>query len=794
MVNKLLYIPLLCFLTEVSIAQLTTNSGQAPNSLVQNVLLGSGVTVSNVLYNGSPTAVGSFSATGTNLGIDQGIVMTTGTIFNNGNGPQGPNNQPGCGIDNNIGGSALLSNIIGGTQTYNAAILEFDFIPFSDTVRFKYVFGSDEYPEFAPPNNSGYNDVFGFFISGPGIIGIQNIARLPTNGSVVSINNVNAITNSQFFNFNGDGNSAPYNSNPFYIQYDGFTDVLEAVSKVQCGQTYHLAIAVADVGDGQWDSGIFLEANSLTSITPVSISYQVSDELFSNPDWMAEGCVSATVDVTRNSNLNTALTIPLVISGSAGNGVDYTGIPASLSFAPGQSNISFSINSLVDGLAEGLENIQITFQLEDPCGNPTPESIELFIQDIQPLNVNLNNPTIDCPGDDIQVTATVSGGLAPYTYSWSDGSSGSSIMVAPNSTGTYWVQVTAQCSPTPAYDTVLVSVPAYEPLEVSLGIDVTVICPYLQDTLTAIIEGGSGNYTIQWRQNNVIIAGANSPILSINPAATTTYVITVSDNCGSTITDTLLYTVTSPPLIVTTTPNPEICPGDSIFISAQASGGYGNYTYHWLHNGSLDSGIWVKPYSSSTYVVEVSDDCQTFVVQGFAQVIVVKPNAEFIVQTDQPTENLPISFQNLTTNGYSYQWFFGDGSSSTLIHPSNVYDSPGVYFVTLIATDAKGCVDSITKPILIREEFYIYIPNTFIPDGDRINNVFSGSFVGVKWIEFEVYNRWGEKIYETKETTFEWDGTYQGYQVPNGTYTWLLKYKPFSGDITVKTGHVNVLR
>ena len=103
-------------------------------------------------------------------------------------------------------------------------------------------------------------------------------------------------------------------------------------------------------------------------------------------------------------------------------------------------------------------------------------------------------------------------------------------------------------------------------------------------------------------------------------------------------------------------------------------------------------------------------------------------------------------------------------------------------------------MDSITKPILIREEFYIYIPNTFIPDGDRINNVFSGSFVGVKWIELEVYNRWGEKIYETKETTFEWDGTYQGYQVPNGTYTWLLKYKPFNGDITVKTGHVNVLR
>ena len=793
MEQRILYCISIIFIYKVSFCQLTTNSGQSPNSLVQNVLLGTGVTVSNVIYNGSPTAIGSFTATGTNLGIDQGIVMTTGTVYNNGNGPHGPNNQPGCGIDNNVGGSALLSNIIGGTQTYNAAILEFDFIPFSDTVRFKYVFGSDEYPEFAPPNNSGYNDVFGFFISGPGITGIQNIARLPTNGSVVSINNVNAITNSQFFNFNGDGNSAPYNANPYYIQYDGFTDVLEAVSKVQCGQNYHLIIAVADVGDGQWDSGIFLEANSLTSITPVVVSHQISDQYYSNPNWMAEGCVSATVDITRNSNLNSTLTIPILISGSATNGVDYTGIPNSVTFNPGQSTISFTINTLADALAEGLENIQLVFQLQDPCGNPTPQNLELFIQDVQPLNVTLNNPTIECPGDDIQVSASVSGGLPPYSYLWSNGSTGSSIMVSPSSTGSYWVEVNAQCSSSTASDTVLVNVPVYEPLAVSLGIDISVICPYQFDTLEAQINGGSGSYTINWYQNNVHINGAHSSELAINTGISSIFSIIVSDNCGSTVSDTLTYTILSPPLIVTTTPNPEICPGDSIFISAQASGGYGNYYYHWLHNGANTVGVWVKPSNTSTYIVEVSDDCQTFSVQGFAQVVVVRPNADFIVLTDEPTENLPISFQNLTSNGYSYQWYFGDGGYSNLIHPSNIYEIPGMYYVTLIATDSKGCVDSITKPIYIKQELYIYIPNTFIPDGDRINNVFSGSFIGVKWIELEIYNRWGEKIFETKDLNFAWDGLYDGKMVQDGTYNWLLKYKPNYGDINVITGHINVL-
>ena len=200
--------------------QLITNSLQSPPSLVQNVLLGPGVIVSNVMYNGSNTAIGSFTAAGTNLGINQGIVMTTGTVANNPSGPQGPNNLQSAGVDNNMGGSNILSNLIGGgATTYNAATLEFDFIPYSDTVKFKYVFGSDEYPEFAPPNNSSYNDVFGFFISGPGIVGMQNIAQLPGNAGIVSINNVNAITNSSFFNDNGDGNMAPYNSSPNYIQY-----------------------------------------------------------------------------------------------------------------------------------------------------------------------------------------------------------------------------------------------------------------------------------------------------------------------------------------------------------------------------------------------------------------------------------------------------------------------------------------------------------------------------------------------------------------------------------------------
>jgi gliding motility-associated-like protein len=792
--KKASYISIFLFLTSFfAHAQLVTNVGMSPADLVQNVLLGQGVTVSNIMYSGSPSAIGSFSAQGTNLGIAQGIILTTGTVLNNGSGPQGPNNQSGAGMDNNVGGSTMLSGIIGNVPTFNAAILEFDFIPFSDTVRFKYVFGSDEYPEFAPPNNSTYNDVFGFFISGPGFTGSQNIARLPTNQSIVSINNVNAITNPAFYRFNGDGNSAPYNSSPQYIQYDGFTRVLEAVARVQCGETYHLVIAVADVGDGMWDSGIFLEANSLSSVTPVSVTHTVSPAHYTNPDWMAEGCATATVTVRRETNLNAPFSIPVIVSGTATNGVDYTGIPNVINFAPGEQEIVFTVNALADDIQEGIETIRIVFPIADPCGNETPIEVNLFIQDVPPFSVIINNPTILCQGDNITLLATVSGGLGPFSYLWSNGATTQGISINPNQTGEYSIIVSDICNPNPVYDTVMVTVPEYAPLFLTSTADIVEQCPGITHTLSVIATGGSGLYTYTWRQNNQNIG--NTPSIQVTPMGSTAYFVMVTDNCGSVAFDTIYYTILSPPLLVHVSTPAEICPGDSALITVSASGGFGNYQYVWTDNGSNSTAIWVKPNQTRWYEVKVSDDCGTFSVAGYAQVTVNRPNADFIILTNTtPMEGLPVSFQNLTQNASSYQWFFGDGGNSPLMHPSHTYQENGIYYVTLIARDAQGCTDTVVKPIKIHEEFYIYIPNTFIPDGDRFNNEFFGSFIGVESIKMEVFNRWGESLYFTNDKAFRWDGKVNGKQIQDGTYIWLLKYIPVRGVEQTMTGHVNVLR
>jgi gliding motility-associated-like protein len=774
-------------------SQLITTPGSTPAGLVQNVLLGPGVTVSNIMYTGVNTAISEFTATGTNLGISNGIVMTTGTIYDNGAGPHGPNNQSNAGVDNQAPGSAILAAITGGTSTYNAATLEFDFVPYSDTVRFKYVFGSEEYPEYAPPNNSSYNDVFGFFISGPGITGQQNIARLPS-GAIVSINNVNAITNSAYFNNNGDGSVSPQNTSPFYIQYDGFTDVLEAVAKVQCGQTYHLVLAICDVGDGIFDSGIFLEANSLSSKIPVDISYTISEQAFPDPDLMAEGCVSATVTLERGTNgINLPLTIPITISGTAIAGVDYTGIPTSITFPANQSTVTFTFDALADALVEGQETIILEFPITDPCGNVNPIVIELGIADVQPVNVIVESSSILCPGDDLELIANATGGVGPYTYIWNTGATTSSIFVSPTSTQTFTVSVTDNCLNETATGSGTVDVPVYPPLVVNESADIIEICPYLPTQLEALPTGGAGGYTYQWS----VVTGTNLGTQStqiVAPSTSTLYSIIVTDQCGITAEGQILYTITSPPLVLSMSPAVEICPGDSVILSVTATGGYGQYYFLWPTNGGTTSSILVNPLQTTSYPVIVSDECQTFTVSDTTEVIVLAPEANFDFSDNWIVTEVPITFQNLSVGAVSYEWYFGDGTTSNLVHPNNIYEQPGGYVITLVAIDDEGCTDTIAKPINILEAYYVYVPNSFTPDGMRFNNTFAVSTVNVKSLSISIFNRWGEMVFTSDDLFFEWDGTFKGIPVQDGTYTWKLKIRPNQGKEESLTGHVNVLR
>ncbi len=263
-------------------AQLIIDGTLTPTQLVQNVLMGSGVSVTNITYTGAygpdTSAIGKFSGN-TNLGLSSGVVLTTGTIYGS-EGPTGPNYSIGTGINNSQPGDSLLNNIIDSTNTFNAAVLEFDFVPRAERVQFRYVFGSEEYPDFVCAES---NDLFGIFLSGSSPDGSyysnKNLAVVPGTSLPVAISTVNSgnpgidstagiCTSENLANANYFIN----NSNGTTIQYEGFTTVLIAEAPVICGSTYHIKIAIADVDDGIWDSGVFLESGSLSTSNSCEIT------------------------------------------------------------------------------------------------------------------------------------------------------------------------------------------------------------------------------------------------------------------------------------------------------------------------------------------------------------------------------------------------------------------------------------------------------------------------------------------------------------------------------------------
>src|SRR6185295_1433985 len=143
-------------------------------------LVGSGVTISNITLNCPNGGWGSFDGTNSNVGLDAGIILACGDKIN----APGPNNTQGITTDFQTGGDADLT-ALANQDTYDACVLEFDLQTTGDSVKFNYVFGSEEYSEYV----GSFNDIFAFLISGPGIVGLQNIALVPGTGTPVSINN-----------------------------------------------------------------------------------------------------------------------------------------------------------------------------------------------------------------------------------------------------------------------------------------------------------------------------------------------------------------------------------------------------------------------------------------------------------------------------------------------------------------------------------------------------------------------------------------------------------------------------
>ncbi len=776
-------------------AQLTTQGGIPAIQLVQNNWLGQGVTLVDASFSGAPGAIGSFNAVNTNLGLDQGIIFTTGTISDNGNGPHGPNNREDAGIDTGYPGTTLLASQTG-PDTYDAAAIDIDFIPLGDEIEFEYVFASEEWPTYF---SSGYNDAFGIFLSGPGINGMVNIATLPGGGpvSIPNINNGQTNTgpcqNCQYYVANGDGSIGPYNGSSYYLQYNGFTTPLTARAQVQCGQQYHLKIIVVDAVSTSHDSGLFLKANSLTSEVPVMIDVELENDHNNDGVTLAENCETAYFNIAR---LDSTLPLNIQVSsiGQATDGVDFTSPPSTISLAAGQGSTQFSIDALGDFVTEGLESLILEFEIPGLCSTTDIYSVELNIEDVDSMTSYVTDQAVHCAGDEATLSAYASGGIGPYSYSWSTGQSTQFIDQAPTQTTTYYVEIQDVCIDNPHLDSAQIIVPIYDAIQFVYTTDTTVFCPNTPVVLNTQPIGGDGNYSYIWSHNGSII-GPNSSV-QVSPLQSTDYLIQVIDGCLAMGSDTATVLVETPVLqLISIHPDP-ICPYDSTQIAVEATSGTGNYFYTWSHSPNDTAVLWVNPPANNQYYVGVEDDCGTYTVEEMVNVIVSQPTANFQFEEEALEAGLPVDFQNLSQNSVAWNWNFNDLDSSVEQFPTFTFNVEGDYQIELIAIDTLGCNDTTHRNLRIAPEFHVCVPNAFTPDGDEYNNVFKPEVIGVQpgGYHLQVYNRWGERIFESFDPSVGWDGTYIGRILSPDIFIWRLRARNKLGIWHEYKGHVSLVK
>ncbi len=700
---RLTYIIGFFFLINSLSAQLIVNTGMPVNNLVNNVLLGGGVSATNIVFNGPANAIGYFDGSGSNIGLDEGIIIATGDVMN----AIGPNLSTSTTTNFNLPGDPQLTALTT-SNTFDAVSLEFDFIPTGDTLRFRYVFASEEYCEFVCDQ---FNDVFAFFLSGPGITGAVNIANVPGSTppipiTIKNINNGDCSTNPPqqcggnplYYVDNTNGNNPVITS----VQYDGFTVVLEAMAIVVPCSTYHIKIAIADVGDGAYDSAVFLEAGSFGS-NGVTVTANAPDVNSAGQNLLPEGCAKASFVFTLSQPEPDTVVFYFDLTGTAQNGIDYVQIPDSIVIPPGQLSDSIVIEPLVDGLPELDETVilTITSSAFAICSNAISDT--LIIVNIDSLGVEISPPSaLKCGNNPVTLSTNVVGGIGPLTYSWAPGGmTTATVSVNPSTTTTYYVTVSDTCGNT-ATDSIVVQ--AYPAVNADIIPNTLDICKGTGEPVSTTVTGGTGTYTYVWTPTaGVSNSNSSNPVL--NPSATQYYYFYAVDSVGcQSNTDSILVNVHEIP-VVTAGPDTGLCAGQGVSLNASASGGSGTYSFTWTPASSLSnpsiSNPYATPSTSTVYTVIATDqNTQCVSMPAYVQVLIgQKPTADA-----GPDKTVCVGDSVViggTPSGYigtlTYQWSPASGlSDPNVLYPKASPSFTTTYFLTVFDNGCASDADSVT--------------------------------------------------------------------------------------------------
>ncbi len=743
-----------------SFSQLIISPNADPSALA-NTIVAPGIAVTNVSMNCNQGASATFTANGTNLGISSGIILSTGLAVD----AVGPNNSDGSSGGIGGGGKGCFAS---GTSpnfydpqlsalepeaNFDGCVLEFDIKPICNVININYVFASEEYPEFVC---SDFNDVFGFFISGPNPSGgsyvNRNIAQVPGTNIPVAINSINpgvSGANGNAANCTSLGNAGYYinNNNGNAIQFDGFTVPLVAAANVVPCAVYHIKLAIADAKDCKYDSGVFLTYHGITC-----------------PGSQIPIVNSTTTDVKCVSDGAAAVTVS-----------NYTG-NITYNWSPG-GQTSPSITNLTPG------TYTCTINFFQPC--PYTQEVKVNIDGKDKLTLTSSSTNAYCNNPTGTTTVLASGGTPPYlNYTWNTVPAQNTSSATQLLPGSYTVTVTDanNCTLTSS-----VIVGNTNPVLVIKDSVLNATCGELNGKIyIKDVKGGRAPYTYNW---NTVPPQTTAAVVGLSPG---TYSVDVrdADNCPVSKSYTIINLYNLPTL---TNFWPERCLQKNGSATIQVLNGIPTYNYSWSHDASLNNPT-ATGLAQGQYIITVTDavGCTAKETVNIINVNDVFDGGIF-TDPEDPEVDVPFTLGISTTPlwGLDQVVLPDNGISNSVLNTLN-YPNYGYYTATFYVSSVNKCKDTIHYRFFVKDYMTIYFPNAFSPNKDRDNNTWKAYGTLIRSIKIYIFDRWGVQMFTSDSLERGWDGTYNGKPAQQDVYVYKVevedlfsKHHQFSGTITL---------
>jgi gliding motility-associated-like protein len=401
---------------------------------------------------------------------------------------------------------------------------------------------------------------------------------------------------------------------------------------------------------------------------------------------------------------------------------------------------------------------------------------------VESFQVNIPPNGLICEGETLTINATAIGATS---YTWSNGSTDPSTTIQTG--GQHWVEASsANCTSSDSINVLLI--PRMVDIE-------------FQDTLLCIGESVSFDVTHPNAQAYLWSDGTSDPTNQFD--STGTYWIQVS-NTLCVFRDTMNVRV-SDPLAAFDISDTAFCVPSSVQFDDESITNLPsdpiNYWY-WNFGTGIEAAAQDPSHTydqSGDYeiglLVRTVSGCEDDTIHSTSIHGYQNPVADFSFTPQQPDPINPVvRFEDNSLNSHVLFWQFGNGVTSNEINPAHLYEDAGVYTVIQWVTSLQGCLDSASYRVRIEDPYFIYVPNSFTPNNDGINEVFKAEGEGVLEFTFEIHNRWGEMIWQTGDIANSWDGTYKGLPVEGGVYVYQIELTTVNLDPISLYGKVVVLK